>query len=56
MSRHEPEMTAYLESKLSPHIVFLDVGAWTGYYTLLAAGQRPAPSYGRMFIARAIPM
>jgi len=32
-------MTAYLESKLSPHIVFLDVGAWTGYYTLLAAGR-----------------
>jgi hypothetical protein len=36
----EPNLSAWIESRLSPGDVFIDVGANIGYFTLLAANRR----------------
>ena len=49
----EPNLSAWIESRLSPGDVFIDVGANIGYFTLLAAN-RVGPS-GRVVAVEAMP-
>ena len=49
----EPSLSAWIESRLSPGDVFVDVGANIGYFTLLAA-QRVGPS-GKVVAVEAMP-
>lgn len=49
----EPNLSAWIENRLSPGEVFIDVGANIGYFTLLAAN-RVGPS-GRVVAVEAMP-
>ena len=49
----EPNLSAWIESRLAPGDVFIDVGANIGYFTLLAAS-RVGPS-GRIVAVEAMP-